>query len=284
LRIRVRSGEITESTFAIDMNRLKRFIDFCTSCDVHVIDGVSSAVVEEFARHLRDRGCAGRTIDRYFDTIRKVVPHKLTLRRSGIRRGTGKEIPQNVLKAILAELPPVMRMYFLLLAETGLRPPQLAKVQTHWIQDTELDDQQVTYINFPPESFIASKRAPLTLLNDNAKAVIAALPCRGKYLFDDGNGLPLITRPIYYRAWRRAVIKLGFPEYRPYDVRHTFSIREGLRTGDFIYVAACLGNDPQTTVAYYSNLSTARLMQRGRGKSITGSMVKDFLTPSEPAE
>lgn len=276
IRHRVTIGEIKEASAKIDLMRLKRFVDFCATANVTTIDAVTSELVTEFGHFLRNGGSHGRTVDRYFDTIKKAVPHELQLKRSGIKKGIGKEIPAAVLKAILSEFDPVMRSYFLLLAETGLRPPQLAKVQAHWIQRENIGGQPTWYINFPPDSYIDSKRAPLTILNEVAMKVIDSLPCKKKFLFDDGAGQPLIRKNIYYRRWRRVVERLGYPEYRPYDIRHTFSIREAIRTGDFIYVAACLGNDPQTTVAYYSNLTTVQLVQRARGKSITGSMAEEI--------
>ncbi len=275
LRDQVASGRKSKGSVTIEMFRLRRFIKYCeTQRDIRFIEEVDDEVLKAFMAWLqRTHSSSNSTVNRYLDTICSLLPQKVAIRRLRRGRGIGKEIPQNVLKSILEAAEPRFRQFLVLLAETALRTGHLCKIEWDWIKEYDLGNEKRFFISFPAGTYHERKRAPLVPLNEIAMSIITSQPRYGKYVFSLPSGAQLFTKDRVSHRWRRLVKKINHPEFRAYDLRHTWAIREIIRTGDISYVAAVLGHTtPATTLSYYQNLSNTRILERSRGSGITSGI------------
>jgi integrase len=284
LHEQVRTGSKSDHSGINDRQRISVFADYCDSQrDIRFVHEISSSVLNDFAYWLsHSRGVSNSTVNRYLNAIGGVLPDKIKVHRLPVREGIGKEIPEPVFHQILeaaGAIDPTFRLFLILLAETGLRTGHLCTAETTWIKTYRYGDELRRFLNFPAGASHRSKRAPLVPLNAVACAVIDGLrsQCLRRYIFDSGNNVPRYTPFRIHRRWRRIVLRLGCPEYRPYDVRHTWAIREIMRTGDIAYVSKVLGHSKMsTTLNYYQNLSTARLIERNTGSNVSGISPTDI--------
>ena len=283
LREQERSSRKETTTIITDVSRIRKFIEYCEVNDIRSAEEVDTDVLQEFLTWLVEQdGRTPVTANRYVDAVRGVLPNKIAVKKNRENPGRGQEIPQDIIEKILEAADPVCRAFLILLAETGLRTGHLCKAETVWVKDYKFKDSdgksvKRKFLAFPPSASNRRKSAPLVPLNDTAIMVIEQLPCKGKFLFDNGNGFPLFNKDKVYDRWRTIKAKVGFKDYRPYDLRHTFAIREIMRTGDFYYVSKSLGHkNASTTLNYYQHLSNARLAERAAGSSITGAKAEDL--------
>lgn len=298
----VRTGRKADRCGLDDRIRVELFADYCQSQrDIRFLHEINSDVLNDFAKWLQaTRGISNATVNRYLNAIGGLLPDKVKVHRLPVGPGIGKEIPESVFREILeaaAALDPYFAPFLILLAETGLRTGHLCTAETRWIKTYRYSACHSRgsgnpegvggsgggvrrFLNFPTSASHKSKRAPLVPLNDVACAIIDTLAVRAepveaskhlKFLFDSGANTPRYTPFRVHRRWRRIVLRLGHGEYRPYDIRHTWAIREIMRTGDLAYVSKVLGHSKMsTTLNYYQNLSTARIIERNTGSNISG--------------
>ncbi|MGB5106827.1 MAG: tyrosine-type recombinase/integrase [Candidatus Zixiibacteriota bacterium] len=283
LREQERSSRKETSTIITDVARIRNFIGYCEVTDIRNADEVNTDVLQDYLTWLVEQdGRSPVTANRYVDAVRGVLPNKISVKKNRENPGRGQEIPQDIIEKILEAADPICRSFLILLAETGLRTGHLCKAETAWVKDYRFKDgdgksRSRKFLAFPTSASNSRKSAPMVPLNDTAVMVIAQLPCKGKYLFDNGHDFPLFNKDKIYDRWRTIKAKVGFKDYRPYDLRHTFAIREIMRTGDFYYVSKSLGHkNASTTLNYYQNLSNARLAERASGSSITGVKLDDL--------
>jgi integrase len=270
-----RTGAKAKTTAVKDYGRLQAFFHFCELHDVRSSDEITSDVLQEYLRWLPENvvRVSPVTANRYVDAVRGVLPERVRVHKNRENAGIGRELPQELIDAILAEATPEFRRFLILLAETGLRTGHLCAVQWSWIKKY----QGRSFIQFPPELSNSRKKAPLLPLSDMAMSIVESIPKTGKHLFDDGNGQPLYSSMRVHQLWRHIRNRLGF-EGRPYDLRHTFAIREIIRTGNIAYVSAMLGHStPSTTLNYYQNLSNVRL-----GEIVAGANASGVKAPKTP--
>ncbi len=259
----------TYMTLKTDKGRIERFADWCHEQGIQIIEAVDADVINAFGSHLLRKGLQPATVGRYVGCITGLLPHKFSVKRYSSGRRIGKEIPQEILQTILAAAPPLFRAFLILLAETGLRTSHLCRAEVSWLSKYKTAGETHFFLNFPPEASNQTKNAPLIPLSDAATDVINRLPCKGRYLFDSG-GNPMFDKNRVGRRWQYLCGKLGISGYRVYDLRHTWAIREIMRTGDISYVSKVLGHsNPATTLKYYQNLSQARMVERIKGANIT---------------
>lgn len=271
-----RAGIKTKTTLASDVHRLDRFVDFCELHGANIIESVTAEIIDEFGKSLLKSGLAPSTVSRYLGCITGILPDKIKVKRYTAGRKIGKEIPDAILNAILASVDPLFRAFLIIMAETGLRTSHLCNCETAWMTEYKSLGETRYFLSFPPAASSRIKNAPLIPLSDTAIGVIRALPCRGKYLFEL-DGKPMFNKDTVGRRWQYHTGKLGISGYRVYDLRHTWAIREIMRTGDISYVSKVLGHsNPSTTLNYYQNLSTARIIERIKGAEIV-KVTPDFL-------
>lgn len=272
-----RSRSKTNATIKSDRPRIERFCAFCEKRGLSIIESIDAHIVDEFGQSLLNAGLEPATVNRYVGCLTGLLPQKLKVRRYNSGRKIGKEIPDVIIAKILASVDPVFRAFLILLAETGLRTSHLCNAESSWLTEYKSAGKVRYFLNFPPAASSRMKNAPLVPLSDTAIAVIRNLPCRGKYLFEE-NKAPLFTKDRVTRRWQYHTAKLGISGYRVYDLRHTWAIREIMRTGDISYVSKVLGHsNPSTTLAYYQNLSTARIIERIQGAEIV-KVTDEFLS------
>lgn len=271
-----RAGLKTKTTLASDIHRIDSFIDYCENRGVAIIESVTAEIVDDFGKMLLKSGLAPSTVSRYVGCLTGLLPDKLKVKRYSAGRKIGKEIPDAILNAILASVDPLFRAFLILMAETGLRTSHLCNAETSWVTEYKSLGETRYFLSFPPAASSRIKNAPLIPLSDTALGVIRNLPCSGKYLFEQ-DGQPMFNKNTVGRRWQYHTKKLGISGYRVYDLRHTWAIREIMRTGDISYVSKVLGHaNPSTTLNYYQNLSTARIIERIKGAEIV-KITPDFL-------
>lgn len=259
----------TYMTLKTDRGRIERFAAWCSEQGIQIIEAVDGDVIDAFSADLLRTGLQPSTVGRYVGCLTGLLPHKFKVKRFSGSRRIGKEIPQEILTKILTAAAPLFRAFLALLAETGLRTSHLCRAETAWMTKYKDGDETRYFLNFPPDASNKTKNAPLVPLSDSAMNIIGRLPCKGRYLFDK-DGQPLFDKNRVGRRWQYLCGKLGISGYRVYDLRHTWAIREIMRTGDISYVSRVLGHsNPATTLKYYQNLSYARMIERVKGAHIT---------------
>lgn len=264
-----RAKQKTYLTLKTDRGRVERFAAWCHDQGVSIIEAVDADIVNAFGSHLLRTGLQPATVGRYVGCITGLLPQKFSVKRYSSGRRIGKEIPQEILQRILTAAQPIYRAFLVLLAETGLRTSHLCRAEVSWLTKYKDAGEVRYFINFPPDASNSTKTAPLVPLSDAAMDIIDRLPCKGKYLFEH-DGAPMFDKNRVGRRWQYLCGKLGINGYRVYDLRHTWAIREIMRTGDISYVSKVLGHsNPGTTLKYYQNLSQARLVERIKGAHIT---------------
>lgn len=259
----------THLTLKTDRGRVERFATWCHDQGIEIIEAVDADIINAFGAQLLRKGLQPATVGRYVGCLTGLLPHKFSVKRYSSGRRIGKEIPQEILERILTAASPLFRAFLVLLAETGLRTSHLCRAEVRWLTKYKADGEVRYFLNFPPEASNTTKNAPLVPLSDAAIDVINRLPCKGKFIFEQ-DGLPMFNKDRVGRRWQYLCGKLDINGYRVYDLRHTWAIREIMRTGDISYVSKVLGHsNPGTTLKYYQNLSQARMVERIKGASIT---------------
>jgi integrase len=171
-------------------------------------------------------------------------------------------------------------LYFLVMADTGLRPGEgsglkwtdvdCANRELH-VQRSITEDRQ--------EKLTKTESARVVDLSTRLAAVLSARQAElekdalvaGKdpspWLFPSRTGKPLSWK-VMSRLFREVRAKAGLPHFTLYDLRHTFATQLLTSGSDLLYVAHQLGHSkPTTTLAYY-----AHWMPRGDKKHLDRMM------------
>lgn len=301
------SGNKAPSTAKKDYIRLKAFFAYCEQHDIRCLDDIDARTLQHFLAWLpeADNRISPVTANRYVDAVRGLLPTRIRVVKNRENESIGREIPQELFQQILDQADPTFRAFLILLAETGLRTGHLAMVETSWIKQLQppvgaRSPRPIFVIDFPPNRINTHKRAPQLPLSPLAVQVISKIPpachsrdqrsrfcreggnpgcpqrsagpinSRGLFLFESPNGAPLYTSARVFELWRQIRNRLGH-NYRPHDIRHTFAIRELLRTGNPAYVQRMLGHStPMMTMKIYQQLSLLRMTDLVAGANPSG--------------
>lgn len=273
------SGNKAQSTAAKDYMRLQIFFRYADQHDIRCVDDIDSDVLQHFLTWLpaADNRISPVTANRYVDAVRGLLSTRVRVVKNRENESIGREIPQEIFQQILDQADPTFRAFLIILAETGLRTGHLAMVETAWIKRLPSPSrgrgaggEGVYVIDFPPDRINSHKKAPQLPLSPLAIKVISKIPSGRKYLFESFAGAPLYTSSRVFELWRQIRNRLGH-NYRPHDIRHTFAIRELLRTGNPAYVQRMLGHStPMTTMKIYQQLSLLRMTDIVAGANASG--------------
>jgi integrase len=186
------------------------------------------------------------------------------------------------LKAAEAQCPPRDALYFLVMADTGLRPGEGAGLQ--WsdvdcanrelhVQRSIAGDRTVKLTKTEsPRTVDLSARLVATLRRrqeELEKEALLAGEDPSPWLFPSRVDRPLSPN-VMGRLFREVRQAAGLPHFTLYDLRHTFATHLLMEGADLLYVSYQLGHaKPTTTLLYY-----AHFMPRGDKKHLDRMMAR----------
>ncbi len=150
-----------------------------------------------------------------------------------------------------------------LLLFTGARSSEIAGLQWDWIRDTRA---------VLPDSKTGPKAVQLP---PPARAVLNALPRRGRYVFPNGRGDGPMTD--LGPRWRKLRGLAGLDDVRLHDCRHTFASHAVMSGLDLYTVGRLLGHADTASTERYAHLADGHV--RAAAGRISG-IVHDAMTGS----
>lgn len=152
-------------------------------------------------------------------------------------------------------LPFHLKQMALFAVNSGCRDQEICQLKWHWeVTVPELN----TNVFIIPATHVKNRQDRLVVLNTTAMQVIHA--CRGKhptFVFTYQNK-PL-TRMLN-SAWRRARHKVGLPQVRVHDLKHTFGRRLRAANVSFEDRQDLLGHKSQRVTTHYSSAELGNLL------------------------
>ena len=202
-------------------------------------------------------------------------------RQQRIRPMTYEQL-DTFLKAAEAQCPPRDALYFLVMADTGLRPGEGAGLQ--WadvdcanrelhVQRSIAGDRKVKLTKTErPRTVDLSARLVTALRarqEELEKEALLAGEDPSPWLFPSRVDRPLSPN-VMGRSFREVRQAAGLPHFTLYDLRHTFATHLLMEGADLLYVSYQLGHaKPTTTLLYY-----AHFMPRGDKKHLDRMMAR----------
>lgn len=174
-------------------------------------------------------------------------------------------------KRLFNQLPPHLQQMALFAVNTGCRDQEICRLQWRWqIDIPELN----TYAFVIPAAHVKNRQDRLVILNEAAKAVIAAQ--RGihpRFVFTYRHK-PL-TRMLN-SAWLSARAKAKLPQVRVHDLKHTFGRRLRAAQVNFEDRQDLLGHKSQRITTHYSCAELANLITAVNSIAAQASSVSIF--------
>jgi len=159
-------------------------------------------------------------------------------------------------EALFAELPLYLRRMALFKVNTGTRDQEVCSLCWDWeIPIPELE----TSVFIVPQERVKNRQDRLVVLNSVARQVIEEV--RGehpKYVFSC-NGKRVYG--MYGRAWKQARKKVGLPDVRVHDLKHTFGRRLRAAGVSFEDRQDLLGHKSRRITTHYSAPELISLIQ-----------------------
>jgi integrase len=201
-------------------------------------------------------------------------------RQQRIRTMTYEQL-DTFLNAAQTHCPKRDALYFMVMADTGLRPGEGAGLQ--WA-DVDCTNRELhvrrAITETREEKLTKTESARIVDLSTRLAAVLSARQAElekalaaskepSPWLFPSRTGKPLSWK-VMSRLCRQVRQIAGLPHFTLYDLRHTFATQLLTEGADLLYVAHQLGHSkPTTTLAYY-----AHWMPRGDKKHLDRMMAR----------
>jgi integrase len=176
------------------------------------------------------------------------------------------------LKTAQAQCPPRDALYFLVMADTGLRPGEGVGLQWSDVDCANRELHVQRSITEDRQEKLTKTESPRTV--DLSARLVAALRGRQEelekeallagedpspWLFPSEHGGGPLAPTAMSRLFREVRQAAGLPHFTLYDMRHTFATHLLTERADLLYVSYQLGHSkPTTTLLYY-----AHFMPRG---------------------
>ena len=202
-------------------------------------------------------------------------------RQQRIRPMTYEQL-DTFLKAAQAQCPARDALYFLVMADTGLRPGEGAGLQWSDIDYANRELHVQRSIDGERRVKLTKTERPRTV--DLSTRLVSALrhhqeELEKRALLTDDDPSPWVfpsrvdrplTPNVMGRLFREVRQAAGLPHFTLYDLRHTFATHLLMEGADLLYVAHQLGHaKPTTTLLYY-----AHFMPRGDKKHLDRMMAR----------
>jgi len=114
------------------------------------------------------------------------------------------------------ELPPHLAKMALFKVNTGCREAEVCGLRWEWeVPVTELG----TSVFIIPGDKVKNRQERLVVLNRTARAVVQEVRCVHPVYVFSYQGKPL--RTMLTSAWKRARVRVGLPDVRVHDLKHT---------------------------------------------------------------
>jgi integrase len=184
------------------------------------------------------------------------------------------------LKAAEAQCPARDALYFLVMADTGLRPGEGAGLQWADVDCANRELHVQRAITEDRQEKLTKTESPRTV--DLSARLVAILSRRQEelekeallagedpspWLFPSRTGRPLSPK-VMSRLFREVRQAAGLPHFVLYDLRHTYATHLLTEGADLLYVSGQLGHEkPTTTLLYY-----AHVMPRGNKEHLDRMM------------
>ncbi len=158
--------------------------------------------------------------------------------------------------ALMRELPPHLAEMALFAVNTGCRVGEICNLRWDWqVFVRELD----TSVFIVPGAFVKNREERLIVLNSIARSVVESR--RGEhaqYVFTY-RGAPV--RQMSNTGWRKARRKIGLPQLRVHDLKHTFGRRLRAAGVSFEDRQDLLGHRSGRITTHYSAAELGRLIE-----------------------
>jgi len=170
--------------------------------------------------------------------------------QTDIRFFSKKEL-ERLFKTMDENLPALQAAFFRVLAYTGLRLSEL--INLTW-QAVDIEREKIAVVGRTK-----SGRRRFIPINPNLRPVLKGLPKSGRYVFDNGEGRPMLTGSRWYRVLERILRDCGIQGAHPHTFRHTFASHLVMAGADLRAVQELLGHSDIRTTMIYAHLSPGHL-------------------------